>query len=75
MYIADYNGHIAQDTELIKAIEKAIKRSKAMKKYILIELLDNDAITVEISNLSDEEATKIFSLIITEALIDKEVKR
>ena len=25
MYIADYNGHIAQDTELIKAIEKAVR--------------------------------------------------
>ena len=25
IYIAEYNGHIAQDTELIKAIEKAVR--------------------------------------------------
>ena len=28
MFIADYNGHIAQDTELIKAIEKAVRGGK-----------------------------------------------
>ena len=28
MFIADYNGHIAQDTELIKAIEKAVRKGE-----------------------------------------------